>query len=170
MSQLKLNAVQIGQSVTATNNFTLYQPTTPDGTVRIGNGNAGTVTDAITISSAGNIGVNVTPTAKLDINGNQVTNIVAVAALDINCSSGNFFTKTIAGNSTFTFSSVPTSRAYSFTLELTHTSGTITWPAAVQWPNSAAPTLVTGKSHLFVFLTDDGGTRWRGSSSVNYTT
>lgn len=33
--------------------------------------------------------------------------IVAVAALDINCSLGNFFTKTISANSTFTFSNAP---------------------------------------------------------------
>ena len=57
MSALKLNAVQIGQSVTATNNFTFYQPTTPDGSVRIGNGNAGAATDKVTIQSSGDVGV-----------------------------------------------------------------------------------------------------------------
>lgn len=47
-STLKLNNVQVGQSVTATNNFTLYQPATPDGTVRLGVGNAGaTTSDAV---------------------------------------------------------------------------------------------------------------------------
>lgn len=91
-----------------------------------------------------------------------------VAALDIDCSVGNYFTKTIAGNSTFTFSGVPASRAYGFTLELTHTSGTVTWPASVVWPNNTAPTLTTGKVHLFFFVTDDGGTKWRGGSSTNY--
>ena len=53
MSTLKTNNVQVGQSVTATNNFTLYQPSTPDGTVRLGNGNSGSVTDVASFNSSG---------------------------------------------------------------------------------------------------------------------
>jgi len=54
MSILKVNSAQIGQSVTATNNFTWYQPSSPDGTVRLGVGNAGaTTSDVITVSSSG---------------------------------------------------------------------------------------------------------------------
>lgn len=104
----------------------------------------------------------------LDITGPQTGNIVTVPALDIDCSQGNYFTKTISADSTFTFSNVPASRAYSFTLELTHTSGTVTWPATVKWPSNVAPALFTGKTHLFVFVTDDGGTNWRGTSHTNY--
>jgi hypothetical protein len=64
MSTLKTNNVQVGQSVTATNNFTLYQPATPDGTVRLGVGNTGATTaDVITATSAGNVGLGVTPNA-----------------------------------------------------------------------------------------------------------
>ena len=54
MSTLKINGLQVGQSLTAANNFTIYQPNTPDGTVRIGNGNVGSVTDLLTLTSAGN--------------------------------------------------------------------------------------------------------------------
>lgn len=54
MSVVKSNAHQVGQSATAANNFTLYQPSTPDGTVRLGVGNAGATTaDVITASSTG---------------------------------------------------------------------------------------------------------------------
>lgn len=95
--------------------------------------------------------------------------VQAVAASSIDCSLSTYFTKTIAGNSTFTFTNAPADRAYSFTLELTHTSGTVTWPAAVKWPQDTAPTLTTGKTHLFMFVTDDGGTRWRGAALANYT-
>jgi hypothetical protein len=102
------------------------------------------------------------------VNGSYRANIVAVSALDIDCSLGNYFTKTISANSTFTFSSVPASRSFSFTLELTHTSGTVTWPAAVKFPGDTAPTLATGKTHLFMFVTDDGGTRWRGAALADY--
>jgi hypothetical protein len=103
-------------------------------------------------------------------NGSVRGNVVAVAALDIDCTAGNYFTKTISGNSTFTFSSPPSSRSYAFTLELTHTSGTVTWPTAVQWPGGTAPTLTNAKTSLFMFVTDDGGTRWRGAALVDYTT
>jgi hypothetical protein len=124
------------------------------------------------IDQAGRVGVNVTPATntRLDLSGTYAQNIVAVAALDIDCSAGNYFTKTINGNSTFTVSNIPASRSYAFTLELTHTSGSITWFSGVEWPGGTAPTLTTGKTHLFMFVTDDGGSRWRASSLINYTT
>lgn len=54
MSTLKTNNVQVGQSLTATNNFTLYQPATPDGTVRLGVGNSGATTaDVLTLNGNG---------------------------------------------------------------------------------------------------------------------
>ena len=110
------------------------------------------------------------PISSVDLIGKYAQTVIAVAALNIDCSVGNYFTKTINGNSTFTVSNVPTSRVYSFTLELTHTSGNVTWFSGVEWPSGVAPTLTVGKTHLFMFVTDDGGTRWRGSSLNNYTT
>lgn len=104
------------------------------------------------------------------VNGSYRSNIVAVAALDIDCSLGNYFSKTIAGNSAFTFSNAPTSRAYSFTLELNHTSGSVTWPGTVTWPGAVTPSLTTARTHLFMFVTDDGGTRWRGAALINFNT
>jgi len=121
------------------------------------------------IESNGRLGLGQTsPATKFDLSGNYGQNIVAVAALSIDCSAGNYFTKTINANSTFTFDSVPASRSFAFALELTHTSGTITWPTSVKWPKDTAPTLTTGKTHIFIFVTDDGGTRWRGASLVDY--
>jgi len=93
----------------------------------------------------------------------------AVSALSIDLSTGNYFTKTISGNSTFTFTNPPSSGTVgSFVLELTHSSGTVTWPSSVKFPADTAPTLTTGKTHLFFFVTDDGGTRYRGASLVDY--
>ena len=88
----------------------------------------------------------------------------------VDCSAGNYFTKTITGATTFTFTNVPTGVAYTFTMEVTlNGSNAITWPAAVKWPADTAPAITDGKTQLFVFITDDGGTRWRGSSVVDYT-
>lgn len=56
MSTVKSNNHQVGQSATANQNFTIYQPAVPDGTVRIGVGNAGaTTSDAVTLTNAGNM-------------------------------------------------------------------------------------------------------------------
>jgi hypothetical protein len=126
-------------------------------------------TEVFRIESNGRMGIGQTsPASKLDLSGNYASNITAMGALDVDCSTANYFTKTINGASTFTFSNPPASRAYAFALELTHTSGTITWPTSVKWPKDTAPTLTTGKTHIFIFVTDDGGTRWRGASLVDY--
>jgi len=105
----------------------------------------------------------------LDVAGAYRQAADAVSALDINLSQSNYFTKTINGNSTFTFSNPGNSGvATTFTLELTHTSGTVTWPASVKFPADTAPTLTAGKTHLFMFVTDDGGTRYRGAALADY--
>jgi hypothetical protein len=99
----------------------------------------------------------------------STSEVKAVAALNVDCSTGNYFTKTISGNSTFTFSNAPSSRAYSFVLKVVNTSGTMTWPAAVKWVNDTLPDFTTGKTHLIMFSTDDGGTVWRASALPNFT-
>ena len=104
------------------------------------------------------------------ITGSQTSNISAMGANSVDCSAGNYFTKTITGATTFTFDNVPTGVAYTFTMEVTlNGSNAITWPGTVKWPADTAPTITDGKTQLFVFITDDGGTRWRGSSLVDYT-
>ena len=117
-------------------------------------------------------GIDVTGTAVVDgitIDGAYEQVAEAVGALEIDCSTGNYFTKTISGNSTFTFANPAASGSVtSFTLELTHSSGTVTWPSSVKWSADTPPTLTTGKTHLFMFITDDGGTRYRGSALVDY--
>ena len=101
--------------------------------------------------------------------GTQVSAVTAMGANSVNCSLGNFFTKTITGATTFTFDSVPTGVEYSFTLEVTlNGSNAITWPASVKWNADTAPTITDGKTQLFMFLTTNGGTRWRGSALVDY--
>ena len=57
MSTIVANNLTIGQSGTATNNFTLYQPLVADGTVRLANGNTGSTTDLVTIDANGFVGI-----------------------------------------------------------------------------------------------------------------
>ena len=136
----------------------------------IGGTTAVTVSGVISTTSTLAVGqASAAANTELDLAGTYAQTVVALGALDVNCSTGNYFTKTINGASTFTVSNVPASRSYSFALELTHTSGAITWFSGVEWPGGTAPALTTGKTHLFMFITDDGGTRWRASSLINYT-
>jgi hypothetical protein len=56
MSLIKANAVQIGQSGTATQNFTLAVPSSPDGTIKLARGNAGSTTqDVLSVDASGNV-------------------------------------------------------------------------------------------------------------------
>lgn len=54
MSLLKTNSVQIGQSATATQNFTLSVPSSPDGTIKLARGNNGATTqDIMSVDASG---------------------------------------------------------------------------------------------------------------------
>lgn len=103
------------------------------------------------------------------MNGQYKSNAVAVAALNVDCSLGNYFTKSISSNSTFTVSNVP-SEVYSLTVQLTTSAGAVpTWWANVYWPGNNTPVNANGV-HLFMFVTSNGGTTWRGSALLDYTT
>ena len=175
------------QGLTGTPNLTVGTVSGTSGTFSGNVSIGGTLTydDVTNIDSVGLItarsGINVlagvsTFAAQIEANGgtkitgSQTSNISAMGANAVDCSAGNYFTKTISGATTFTFTNVPTGVAYTFTMEVTlNGSNAITWPATVKWPADTPPAITDGKTQLFVFLTDDGGTRWRGSSVVDYT-
>lgn len=130
-------------------------------------------TGAVTYATSWAVGTGATAATNtdLDVSGTYAGNVVAVSALDIDCSTGNYFTKSISADSTFTFSNIPSSRAFAFTVEIDVTGDrTISWPSSVSFPSATAPTLTSGKTHLFFFVTNDGGTSFRAASLVDYTT
>ena len=53
MSTVKSKKLQVGTDASASNNFTIYQPSTPDGTLRIGVGNADSPTEVAQFNSNG---------------------------------------------------------------------------------------------------------------------
>ena len=126
--------------------------------------------EKLRVSSDGKVGLSTAaPAGTLHVQGNQVGAIVAMPANSVVCSAGNYFTKTITGATTFTFDSVPANVEYSFTLEVTlNGSNSITWPTTVKWNADTPPTITDGKTQMFMFLTSNGGTRWRGSALVDY--
>ena len=81
---------------------------------------------------------------------------------------GNFVSATVAGAITWTFSNpIASPAAIGFVLELTNGgSATQTWPASVKWPGGTAPTLTVAGIDILTFITDDGGTIWRGVASM----
>lgn len=88
--------------------------------------------------------------------------VTAVSANTIDCSAGNYFTKTVSGALTWSFSNIP-SGAYVALLEITNGgTGTQTWPSNVKWPGGTSPTLVVSGVDMIGFITDDGGSIWRG--------
>lgn len=102
---------------------------------------------------------------------NNIGNITGSVTADY--SLGNFYSGTLTGNVTFTFSNPPASGLLGvWTFELTQdgTGGrTVTWPAAVKWPSGTAPTLsAANKVDIITLYTRNGGTTWYGTSSVNY--
>jgi hypothetical protein len=118
MSTVVSKNVQIGADGTASNNFTAYQPATPDGTLRIGNGNSGSVTDAITLTSAGNVGIGTSSPSSyasttLEISGSSAssdlkmtntttgTGDAAGFDLELNGSDINYVNRTASGNQKF---------------------------------------------------------------------
>ena len=125
-------------------------------------------------------GVNVTGTAEVDgvdIAGPYKQTVVAItqsATPTVDLSTGNYFTLTQNANVTsWTFSNPPASRSFSFVIELANVSYTTAWSLAcgtIKWPADTAPTLSASKTHLIILTTDDGGTTYRASSIVDYTT
>jgi len=85
----------------------------------------------------------------------------------IDISLGNFVSATVTGPTTWTFTNpLVAPSATGFVLELTDGgSATQTWPS-VKWPGGTAPTLTLSGIDVLTFITDDGGTTWRGVASM----
>jgi hypothetical protein len=86
----------------------------------------------------------------------------------LNLGLGRFFTKTLNGNETLTFDNCP-SIGYAFMLELTHVSGVLSLPSTVKTSDDIVYSLTPGKTHMLMFVTTNGGARWRMVIAPNYT-
>lgn len=135
-------------------------------------GTGGAVTIYTTPNTSANYANRLTVTASGAINANGPVSsaINAVAASTIDMSLGNYFTKTATGALTWTFSNPPASRSYVMVLKLTNGGlGAQTWPAAVKWPAfGSGPALSAAGTDILMFMTDNGGTTYYGSSLIGY--
>jgi hypothetical protein len=96
----------------------------------------------------------------------SLANVSATTTLDL--AVANFFSAEVSGSTTWVFANPPVSTvAAGFILELTNGGDyTNTWPSSVDWPSGTAPTLTTAGVDVLVFITDDGGSVWRGVQSM----
>ena len=108
-------------------------------------------------------------TQAMPISGGVLENyrekLTALASGTINLNTGNVFTHTLSGNTTYTISNAISGQAHSFTLIITQTSTVriITFPASVKWQGGDIPDLsIASKTYVLTFATVDGGTTWLG--------
>lgn len=110
----------------------------------------------------------VTPSGTQTLSNKTIVGLLetktAIAASNIDVSTGNYFTKTISGTTTFTVTNIPaTGTTASFILELTNGgSATVNWWSGVKWASGVAPTLTAAGVDILGFYSHDGGTTWRG--------
>jgi hypothetical protein len=91
----------------------------------------------------------------------------ASGSMSINLNNGNYFSATSTDVTTWGIDNTPGSRAVGFVLSLV-SGGAFTqiWPNSVIWPNGVAPTLTAAGQDTLTFITDNGGTAWRGVLSI----
>lgn len=163
-----VNGLTLTGTVTGSGNLTLggtlsvdLSTATVTGTLPVAQGGTGVTTS----TGTGNVVLSVSPelTGLPFVNGSFRSNVVALAGTAIDCATGNYFTRTVSGAASWSFSNIPASRAYSFILELTNGgTGTQTWFTNTRWAGGTAPTLTSSGVDLLGFITDDGGSNWRG--------
>ena len=101
-------------------------------------------------------------------NGYTEENVVAntASAYTIDLSNGSLQILTLTGNCTFTFPTATSGKSFMLLLKQDATgSRTVTWPAAVKWPASTAPTITStaSKADKYIFTAD--GTYWYGTTA-----
>lgn len=96
---------------------------------------------------------------------------VAVTGTSIDLRLGSFFTKTVNGNITLSIDNCPPDGT-TFTLELTVVSGSVTFAqsSAIKTSYDRPVTLATGKTHELMFITSNGGARFKLAVGESFTT
>lgn len=79
----------------------------------------------------------------------SVTKSGSTYTLDLS-SGHNFYTAADVGTDTFALSNIPTT-SFEGKVEIQYVGGTITWPTEFEWVGGSAPSLLSGRDHLFEF-------------------
>jgi len=99
----------------------------------------------------------------------KTTGSISSGTLTLNLNDAQVFEVSLNANiTTLTISNIDatsnTVNAFTVIFMGDGTARTITWPAAVKWPNATAPTMTStnGKKDVLSFLSPDNGTTWLG--------
>lgn len=111
-------------------------------------------------------------TKDLRIDGLVTQTIVSTGTSTIDLSAGSYHKYTLSGSVTISsITNAVSSVAQAFIVEVQNGgSYSVTWPSSIQWDGGTAPTLDANKTTIFVFISSDGGTKWRGQVSSVTTT
>ena len=99
------------------------------------------------------------------VKGSALGNVGTAAT--VNMETANFFSATSTAATTWAFTNPVASGDFGgFILELTNGGAyTQAWPAAVDWPGGAAPTLTASGKDILLFVTRDAGTTYHGMAA-----
>jgi hypothetical protein len=127
----------------------------------------------INILTNNNVGIgSMAPRGQLDVQGDAFVSgtlntsavsstVINVTATSVDCSTSNWFTKTISAPIALSFDNVP-GQAFSFVLQVTDAGLNITWPGNVRWAGGIPPVLTVSGIDILRFMTLDGGSIWHG--------
>lgn len=103
----------------------------------------------------------------VEVGGSTKVTLGTITGSNIDLSTGNYFSDTLAANTTYTISNA--GDVQSFQLEVTGASTyTITWPASIEWAGGVAPAApAAGETDVFTISTDDGGTSYVGVKTAD---
>lgn len=133
---------------------------------------------ATTLQTGGHVGIMTLPDANaaLTVNGQYFSPFFndgnSGAAKTIDWNNGNEHYLTLNANCTLSFSHPKDGARYMVEVNSGSGGWSITWPAAVKWPDNRGPiqTQYTNKSDLYVFIYNGTLGLYRGSYNQNYDT
>ncbi|WP_338442375.1 hypothetical protein VZG28_05220 [Synechococcus elongatus IITB4] len=102
---------------------------------------------------------------EMALSGGFIGTRVPLAGTEINAATGNYFSREITGNSTFTIVNVPANELYEFSLRLTIVSGSPTVSfgsgfTAIHWEGASPPPFTNGRVYEISGQTEGSGL-WR---------
>lgn len=107
----------------------------------------------------------ITVSDRLAVEGAFLQSTDAISGTSIDWSTGNTFSKTLAANTTFTFTGATAGQWITVKATNSGTSYTVTWPT-VTWQGGVIPTMTASKTDFYTFYYD--GTTYFGTATQNF--
>lgn len=95
----------------------------------------------------------------MDVISRGAYNTVSGGVIDLSLASGKYVL-TVNGNVTVSFSNAHATYREAVLIELTYTSGTVTWPASIAWKGGTPPALTAGKKTWVTLYRSSAGTQY----------